>query len=550
MKIVQVKFDHPGQSFTDISGSNIGITKTGTFKPAPPLTSRTNNSILIENPNSLAINNIPIGIRSHEKESFSISFYAKFIKRAAVFTDIISFMFDSVNGIGFSIVKSNLVFQVTDKDNNITYVRHKLSSMSKKMLIKVVYLDNNISLSVDGIDYSQKLLSDDFKFKATQPITLSTPSSPAQFIMLDKIEIFNEPYLETEMDLDMPYQNPGQIISLDKGSYFSLSDKLKSIETGFSYGSNKFLSTANIVGLQEISPGYLALQDGLDSGYFTDSELVINFGSDKLNQIDWNDDAGSILVSYNLDGGSSYTTISNHSNIPGFSGGMIYYKVELVRNESQLESPIFRSFSFVAFSSELLFSDNTLQFLSSDYNYIVGRDLSSILDQSYNNGVETKSGGFKATSGITRSIEFMFMPSEISQTCLVDCGGTRYSWSGAGAITKTNISSIYVNGINLYSQTSVANVFIPGIWHHVVLTFNSDESDVVFFNQSKTNTLIGPNNRFSHIGIYDYDMSANAIKHYKSISSRISEATTSESVSIGQDSYSGFNVDKVVLSTQ
>jgi len=47
-----------------------------------------------------------------------------------------------------------------------------------------------------------------------------------------------------------------------------------------------------------------------------------------------------------------------------------------------------------------------------------------------------------------------------------------------------------------------------------------------------------------------YDMSAKAISHYKYLTSRVSEATSSDSISIGSDSYSGYNLDKVVLSTQ
>ena len=86
--------------------------------------------------------------------------------------------------------------------------------------------------------------------------------------------------------------------------------------------------------------------------------------------------------------------------------------------------------------------------------------------------------------------------------------------------------------------------------HHVVLTFSSSQANQVFINQSKTGTLIGPNNRFAHLGIYDYDMSAKAINHYKYMSSKAFEAAGSEDISLVEDSYSGFNVDKVVLSTQ
>jgi hypothetical protein len=173
-----------------------------------------------------------------------------------------------------------------------------------------------------------------------------------------------------------------------------------------------------------------------------------------------------------------------------------------------------------------------------------------MVSQSKENGIKTLSGGIKSSGITARSVEFMFNPSGLGQTCLLDLGGARYSWSGAGNITKTGISSVYVNGVNLYSQTSISNVFTSGIWHHVVITLSEDQTDTLYLNQSKTGTLVGPDNSFAHLGIYDYDMSTKAISHYRYLTSRASDATSSDSISIGSDSYSGYNVDKVVLSTQ
>jgi hypothetical protein len=107
MKIVQVLFDQPGQSFNDISGKSTAITKTGTFKPAPPLTSRTDNSILIEPSNSVTLVDVPIGKRSHEQESFSISFY---LKSGSNFPDQADILFDATNCLCFILAQYNLYF--------------------------------------------------------------------------------------------------------------------------------------------------------------------------------------------------------------------------------------------------------------------------------------------------------------------------------------------------------------------------------------------------------------------------------------------------------
>lgn len=549
MKIVQVLFDQPGQAFNDISGKNTAITKTGTFKPAPPLTSRTSNSVLIDTTNSLTIVDVPIGKRTHEQESFSISFY---LKLGSSFEDQADILFDSTNGLGFRVAQSNISFGVSSVDA-IYYVKHKLQTISRRLLVTASYSERILSLSIDGTIQDQIQLPDDFEFKSTSTLSL-TSAVPSSFIMIDRLEIFNEAltpkYLLNEKELDDVYQNPGQVMALDDASYFSFSNKIKPLATGFLYGSNKSMSTATMVDVEEIAENYVVLKGGVSSGYFTDSVFLPTFENNSHNQIDWYGDSGGIIVSYNTDGSDTYTPLTNHSSIPGFSGGMLYYKVQMLKYGALLNSPAFTGMSFVAYDSKAFSSDNTLYYLDTVFNYSIGSDTSPLIYQSYNNGITTLSGGFTVDAGQARSVEFMYMPKDLSQACLVDCGGSRYSWSGAGNITKTNISSIYVNGVNLYSQTSVSNVFIPGVWHHVVLTFGSDEVNPVFINQSKTGTLIGSDNSFGHLGIYEYDMSAKAISHYKYLTSRVSEITYSDSISIGSDSYSGYNVDKVVLSTQ
>ena len=549
MKIVQVLFDQPGQAFNDISGKNTAITKTGTFKPAPPLTSRTNNSILIDPTNSITLVEVPIAKRSHEEESFSISFY---LKSGSSFPDQADILFDSTNGLGFRLAQSNISFGVSSL-GAIYYVKHKLHSISKRVLVTASYSKKILSLAIDGVVQDQLQLPDDFEFKSTSTLSL-TSSVPSSFVMIDKLEIFNEAlsqkYMTEEKDLDDVYQNPGQIMSLDDASYFSFSNKIKPVTTGFSYGANKSMSTANMVNVEEIAENYVVLKPGLSSGYFTDSVFLPTVEDSSHNQIDWYGDSGGIIVSYNTDGSDTYTPLTNHSNIPGFTGGMLYYKVQMLRYGTLLNSPAFTGMSFVVYDSKKFYSDNTLYYLDTDFNYAVGTETTPLIYQSYSVGITTLSGGFTVDAGQARSVEFMHMPKDLSQACLVDCGGSRYSWSAAGNITKTNISSIYVNGVDLYSQTSVSNVFIPGVWHHIVLTFGSDEVNPVFINQSKTGTLIGPDSSFAHLGIYDYDMSAKAISHYRHLSKRVSEQIISEVIFLGLDDYSGYNVDRVVLSTQ
>lgn len=547
MKIAQVLFDQSQQSFSDISGKNLVIAKTGTFKSTPPLTSRTKNSVFLEPSNSLTIQSVPVAKRTHEEEEFSISFY---LKIGNGFDSQQKIFYDSVNNIGISILKSNLIFTITDSSNNQNSISYKLQEIGNSYHIAAVYSKRAMYLFIDGVARANLMLDSTFKFKATSNVNFLLSTS-AYSNIIDKVEIFNEAlsdkYINSEIELDSVYQNPGQIMSLDGAAYFSFSKNLKPIKTGFSYGTNKSISSAIMFNVEELFENYVVLSDGQDSGYFTDSVFITSIDN---NQIDWYGDSGGIEVSYNTDGSNTYAAVSNHSTIPNFTGGMLYYKVSLTRDYSGASSPVFTGIDFISYDSKEFRSDNTLYSLDTDFNYHTGKYSNSMVSQSKENGIKTLSGGLKVPEITGRSVEFMFNPSGLGQTCLLDLGGARYSWSGAGSITKTGISSIYVNGVNLYSQTSISNVFNPDIWHHVVITLSADQTDTLYLNQSKTGTLIGSDNSFAHLGIYDYDMSAKAISHYKHLISRVSESTLSDSISIGSDSYSGYNVDKVVLSTQ
>jgi uncharacterized protein (UPF0333 family) len=137
----------------------------------------------------------------------------------------------------------------------------------------------------------------------------------------------------------------------------------------------------------------------------------------------------------------------------------------------------------------------------------------------------------------------------LGQTSLVDCGDARVSWSAAGNVTKSNISSFYVNGTN-QTSTTISDVFDIGIWYHVLITFSSNKQADLFFNQTQTGTMLGSNSNYSNIAIYDYDASGLASKHFNNIVSNPYIASSSDSISIGSDSYNGFNVDVLVHSTQ
>lgn len=551
MRIADVSFDYDTQSFHDHSVSQVAITKTGTFRSTPPLTSRTINAIRITPSNSLTLVDVPVAVRSHEEEGFTIAFYFKagqeFSSEQAILAD---------NGMlaGFTFIGSTIKFWLTDKDNNSYIIKYGLPYIGNSYHIIGSYLNGSMSLLVDRSVVATKLLPDTFQFKSQTHIDLQANTTESNFI-LDDIEIFNEvpemSYFQEENTLNKSVQNISQILVQDDPSYFSVSRNKKPLQSGFSYDSNKDYSYAEFSGLELDNSGNVVLIDrsGASSGYFLDSYFFPPL-SGGHNQIDWYSDSSGVVVSYNLDGGTSYIPLTNHSPIPNFTGGMLYYKVELSTSNINEYEPIFRGMSVVSYESKDFYSDNTLYKIETDYDYSVGNFDGQLINHSNQNGIHTKSGGFKVNNTTVRSVEFLFNPTALTQTSLVDCGSARYSWSTAGAVTKAGIQSIYVNGYNLTSSTTISSVFEPNVWHHVVITFSSDQADTLFFNQTKTGTMLGPDNRFGQIAVYEVDISSKANSHYINMTNKVSAQTISDSIIVGSDVFSGYNVDKVVLSTQ
>jgi hypothetical protein len=554
MKIVDIKFDQMSNSFLDISGNSSLISKTGVFKKTIPVCPYSSSSILIKSNNSLTISEIPIAVRSHESEAFSIGFYFK--SGSQFSSSDQNVLYDSSNGFGIIFRNGRMIFRVTDSSNTAIDVAYRLDKLNKSYYVVAKYSPGVISLMLDGSTVASSQVKSDFKFKSTSNVDLVSSVSESH-IILDKIQVFNYDLNIREINAmmfeDMSVQNPGQIISSDDGIFFEPSYTSKPLQAGFSYKTNKNFAASEMNNVELTGYGTVVLSSvasGPYSGYFKDSFYFPPLSEEDHNVISWQGDSGGIEVEYNTDGGSVYTPLINNHNIPGFSGGDFYYKVNMSTQDASSDKPIFSGLSFLVYDNKSIDSKNSLYTIDTDYNYVVG-DRS--LPNSHNgySGLKTIGGGFKVEGLDVRSVEFFYNPSSLGESCLVDCSGSAYSWNASGTITKSNISSIYVNGEDMSSETSISNVFTAGVWHHVLVTFSALVEDTLFFNQTSSITpLLGPDSRFNYIGIYSQDSSSKALEHYNYMVTRVSNLGVSESIDIGSDSFSGFNIDKIILSTQ
>ena len=116
-----------------------------------------------------------------------------------------------------------------------------------------------------------------------------------------------------------------------------------------------------------------------------------------------------------------------------------------------------------------------------------------------------------------------------------------------GGYSKTNVSAIYVNGINKTSETSIANVFEVGQMHHVLIVFSNDISGDIRFNYSQfgsveslyQNIALYPSNFDSTKALSQYDL-----YRYKSIQEVLDSNTWS--IQLTENSVTPYNNDWIV----
>jgi len=167
-------------------------------------------------------------------------------------------------------------------------------------------------------------------------------------------------------------------------------------------------------------------------------------------------------------------------------------------------------------------------------------------------GIKKLAGsGIKIEDMSIHSVEFLYNPQSIANPgILLECGIAKYAWGINGSVDKANIQDIYVNGKNLTGETDISLVFSPGIWHHVVVEFTTSQTDTLFINQNSSGSVAGQLSRFAHLALYNDDMAGHAVNHYNYLTTKVVQASATDTINLGSESYNAFSVDKVIISTQ
>ena len=172
----------------------------------------------------------------------------------------------------------------------------------------------------------------------------------------------------------------------------------------------------------------------------------------------------------------------------------------------------------------------------------------------YDNGIRPNSSAFFIEmSGDNRNIEMILTPKSLSTGYLIfnktGTTETYFSWAAGGAISKSNISNVYINGQDASSATNISSYLYLDDPNYILIKTLSAVSGQMWFNGKQ---LLGvrsgvlDNNLYQNIAIYaDADISHE--DHYDLYIGKPLPSVSVSSIEMTEESVRTYSRDRVVF---
>lgn len=486
--------------------------------------------------------NVPgIANSFYADNSFSIEAWVVLPEYSASEVSIVA---DATNSIGLFYKNGNLIFKV-----GLNSAEYKVSN-TESIYVVGQFSTNKISLYINGSLVNFTSL-DKYRFENTSVNFRSGPSS--NNFIIDSVAFYK--FNLSDAQIIKHYRNGikeikySQIVNNDGGYLFSMNTAMMKPVMSYSYPKSR--SWKNFINENvnmSVDEAYLYFDSSLSGTFtFTDSIIIPDTLGITSSQIYWESDTDGISVKASIDG-TTWEDCINGSPLPFFNKNdnqiapVLYIQASMSSSDTSKYLPILKSIHVDFFKNKDFYCDNFGYYISSDYDYSLPRSNSTILSYNKNNGLRMYDGhGFTINSDLsTRTIELIFTPDG-GQNVLFSAPSKIYEWDNSGVISKTGVSSVYVNGIDRTSATNISEFFSIGLPHYVVITLSTDAATSLKFNQNQADTKSGGSNMYNNLSIYptaftQYDVA----RHYQLYTDNIIN-TVSDSLMTVSESTSGTN---------
>jgi hypothetical protein len=541
----QPVYDYSGNAF---DGYCNGLTKNNLM----PLIRGGIRSTHISGNTKIFYNAPGVASKNYSDNLFSMEIW---VEPPTISTNRITIAGDPANNIGIFYQNSDIIFKVGNNE-----IRHKVPS-SKSVYVAVIYGKTYMQLFIDGI-LEESLSIDPTPFTNLSFDPQTGPSDGTNNFIVDcpafykyvltAKQIYNH-YLSGINELDH-----SQIVYPDGGRMFSLnSSKIRS-QLRYSYPQTKPWSKLANSNVKISSDGsYITFAKtstaATASFTFTEEYFIPSYLNIKSSQISWDDDVDNISVQASIDG-FIWQNCSNNFPLPYFNkndntaSSLLYIKVTMASSDTSKDIPRLSNLSIDFYQNKDFYGDNSGEVISSTYDYSLGRYNYTTLSCNEYNGLRMYNGhGFDLSlSNPVRTIEMIFAPDDSATgyqaNVLFSSPSASYKWSNTGAITKSGISNVFVNGVDCTSSTNISDFLTPGAQFHIIIVASANISSGLKFNQSQDGQAYGMANLYNNIAVYSTAFNlTQANAHYLLYAGTSPTITTSDSQFTVSESVTGNN---------
>jgi hypothetical protein len=479
---------------------------------------------------------------TYKNNPFSIDLW---FKPPQTSTNEIPLAFDTTNLIGLTYKNGNVLFKI---GSSVAVAKIEKTSVS---YISAVYNGSSVILYVNGISKSTKSVTESYPFSNESVFFMTGPSNESELFIIDCVAFYR--YALTEDKIKNHYIagsyeiNPLQIVQPDGGVLFTLNhSKIMPVKQYYYPSSVKWSEVISEDAILSIDHDYItfAKTDLPATATFSfTQEIIVPFGIGiNSSQLSYKPDIDNISVEISLDGLTGWQACENNKSLPHFTKNnlttseRVYIRTTMYSNDTSFDIPKLESISIDFFNNMDYYADNSGDRIYSDQDYDLSRYNERILSYSKYNGLSMhESGGFNIEAASpSRSIEMIYTPGS-GKNVLFSNGSKIFEWLTDGTINKSGITSVYVNGKDVTSQTNCSSYFTVGFPHHVVLVLSSVTSGLIKINQNVAGTSYGLGSSYNNIAIYSTALTLSQItNHYNYYIGNWSNSVGSEGLSISE----------------
>lgn len=463
---------------------------------------------------------------------------------------------DEVNNIGIFYENNNILFKINSEE-----LYYNLNSQNKVFHIVAIYSPSSMMIYIDGKVAVSKSLSL-FKFNNSSIGTFKIgPTIGLQdSFVVDAPAVYRYSLSHKQISLHYEYGiyhvNPFQIVTKDSGFFFPCHEENLRPSYVYEYGPTEMESLITFDSYYNKNNQYVSFykSTGEKSLVLFDTIILPSTLSVVSSKAEWKSDK-NITVQMGTDGTTYPYTLTNGSFIPFYNkeqslgNRVIYLKITFTTTDSSKYFPKFTHLRIKFYSSKDLYSENSKYYITSDKEYDISSFNYPPLLRMQNDGIQTSAtGGFKINVDKSiNTLEFFYTPSALTASTLINNTGANFSWNGSDVISKTNVASIYVNGVDRSSATAASSIFTLNQPHHVMIRFTSGITGDIKFNYNVTG---GPSNKFNNIALYTKSLTPTEIlRHYSEYTSRPTLSSSDSSMTVTESGTNYANNEWVVIST-